>query len=124
MRPIKFRVYNLVSRSWIRRDGDSAPWAEIVDLGAWQDETRFAISQYTGLKDRSGKEIWEGDIVRYPSDTPSIHRSNSRFYCSVVEYEIDSYEPIRAGFRVGGDYATDETTEVVGNQRDNPELLI
>ncbi len=61
MRPIKFRIFDLENRRFLT-SGSPAP-AEVVDLGAWQEEKRWAISQYTGLKDAKGREIWEGDII-------------------------------------------------------------
>lgn len=80
------------------------------------------IMQYTGLKDKNGKEIYEGDIVKY--------NYNNQVYQDVyaeVEYII-------AGFRLNADYisrhlsrhlriADTDYYEVVGNIYENPELL-
>ena len=73
------------------------------------------IGQYTGLTDKNGKKIFEGDIVR-----------NGDYTMIVVWY--DFHAAFMLAFRVDGDYFEAISNshiylEVIGNIHDNPELL-
>ncbi|MBR6617951.1 MAG: hypothetical protein IKL00_08810 [Oscillospiraceae bacterium] len=77
------------------------------------------VGQYTGLTDKNGKKIFEGDIVRFRTQTsvfkPSFlvmwHEETARFIVAIKD-----------GVRA---YPMDKTWkyEIIGNIHDNPELL-
>ena len=55
-REIKFRIWDKINRMWLRRFN-----VNLFDIG---DLPNVELMQYTGLKDKNGKEIYEGDVVK------------------------------------------------------------
>lgn len=79
---------------------------------------RFDVEQYTGLKDKNGKEIYEGDVVEYMT----CYYGNEKRHRKVVEWgewDSDDFgEPHNLGY-----FNLSECMEVIGNIHENPELL-
>lgn len=99
------------------------PHIHTVDVGK-QPIDEETICQFTGLKDRNGKEIYEGDIIRriarisfYGNNKASVH---------VVKFGEDGIyngfylEPQCDAFFVSHNSFI---FEVIGNIHDNPELM-
>lgn len=126
MREILFRGKTLISGRWI--DGDLRQWSS-GNVGICDRATNWTykvdpdtVGQYTGLKDKDGKPIVEGDVV---------HMNSKKFQLSghgVVVYRNGSfaiddrkrnrlYPFMQNGQYNAGDYRVD------GNVHDNPELL-
>lgn len=70
--------------------------------------------QYTGLKDSSDKEIYEGDILQ------DFNGVRSKVAWS---YTFPSFVIVEDGFEMGIDKGTAKGMAVIGNMYENPELL-
>ncbi len=86
-------------------------WAELSDSPLRRNYSIIAKRQYTGLLDKSGDEIYEGDIVTLfgvsPILTPAaIEFTNNAWELSTTSSRIDAW-----------------AMEVIGNIYENPEML-
>ena len=73
---LKFRVYNTLTKTWVHGPGEEVYiFGEMILLGGFmkgirvEDLEHCVVLQYTGLKDRDGKEIYQGDLVKWWWDT-------------------------------------------------------
>jgi len=85
------------------------------------------LMQYTGLKDKNGKEIYEGDLVKW-SDGEYKHPSNPRIAevrfdpeLSFFAFNVDSGHKFGYSNFMYSD--TEKHLEIIGNIYENPELL-
>jgi len=117
MRVLRFRAWDHGTNKWHRFNN-----LEFIKEADFETITIKAIDglcifeQYTGLDDKNGKDIYEGDIV----STNTIWYSRISPITEVVEYQSDGkYAPFGSN-----DYAWDlSKTEIVGNIHENKDLL-
>ena len=76
------------------------------------------VGQYTGLIDKNGVKIFEGDIITIP-DSKNMGRPALIRY----DYVRATYEVSRSGYNPLSLIDAREFYEVIGNIHDNPELL-
>jgi uncharacterized phage protein (TIGR01671 family) len=72
------------------------------------------IMQYTGLKDKNGKEIYEGDIIdaEYSGSSAGKYRNQVQYFDESCSFEF-----------ANSPMWTWENIEIIGNIHENPELL-
>lgn len=75
-------------------------------------QRRYELMQYTGMNDKNGKEIYDGDIVY-----------SQRGYKFVVEWTDDGRFLGRTANRSIAYVGQEPAVEVIGNIHDNPELM-
>ena len=136
MREILFRAKRLDNGEWVegaycpkRCSGD---YPSIIKLGQPHEGRWFTIDpatvgQFTGLCDKNGKKIFEGDIVRAKEADEIIGYCEIKFgeYAGHIGFYADWYAGRMAKYFRNdlGYWATHKTIEVIGNRADNKKLL-
>lgn len=125
MREIKFRVWDKALKRWaIYSLADNKLEFYVKGAESWkidQRSRRFVLNQYIGLKDKNGKEIYEGDIVKAISFARWI---------GVVKYSDENqafiFDDLDKKYRGKSTVFMnqfDDGFEILGNIYENPELL-
>lgn len=138
MRTIKFRVWDKEDRVMIVSCSFYEMGISVALDGTpiWNEEPveeRLIVLQYTGLKDKNGKEIYEGDILvkyykRGGKETSEVFRKDYVRWgvydigCNGFEYTMDIVGPYVKDENLYCDMIWGEV-KVLGNIYENKELL-
>lgn len=136
MREIKFRAQDIASNKWLfgdlRHHKDDVC---IFDQGGTKGEQvkRETVGQYTGLKDKNDKPIYEGDIVECvswneyftnPATGEVMQPFRRKMYVDFRKGGFKMVEPMPYGIEVREwDIIYNGDIEIIGNIHDNPERL-
>lgn len=132
-RDIKFRLWSKIGKKFIKTDDPDFNFVINSDGYLYSIENFYGeiyvllqldivVLQFTGLQDINGKDIYEGDILKYnfPYDGRLKHVSPVKFLETEASFGIkDIYGNEIPLYRI----TANNYFEVVGNIYENPELL-
>lgn len=140
MHQIKFRAWDTKKQqmtgddfavtslgAWLRPiHGYKIKLEDVIVKELWKREytNLLIVMQYTGLKDKNGKEVYEGDIIQVKANLKKwvVVWMNCGFWLELIlekgsyreKYSLSDHERMVS--------ATNSTYEIIGNVYENPEL--
>lgn len=133
MREILFRGKRVDNGEWIQGDIVQFPVHGVVRIVEQEPSYKDAevdsdtVGQYTGLTDKNGRKIFEGDIIHLKYSQVFFGGEYFGEYTAEVSYKEGCF--ITDGINNGGEIETplsgfdNDELEIIGNIHDNPELL-
>ena len=134
-RGMKFRVWNKTEKRFVEPapgkkilvDGEGRLYAhlKLPTSDKVAEVKHYEVDRWTGLQDTHGREIYENDIVIWGHHCPDCRENPTRIAVVKIDPDITFWElRMDHPFRYGSfGYQDTSHLEVVGNVRENPEVL-
>ena len=129
MREIKFRVFDKASRlnamHIVGEDSHDSFWIDSDNVFHYRNLQNgegsgecgdYILMQYTGLKDKNGKEIYEGDIISFGDSKGVVFYKHAKFKVKYRYYNCYCFDAL-------SDVLYFNKVEIIGNIYENEEII-
>ena len=131
-REIKFRGKSINTQAWVycyyyAVEKNCVLFHFIIDKAGKSHEVYYhTVEQFTGMPDKNGVEIYEGDILENREPYNDLERAVIRWNNKLAKFVFDMYydgDTEIAETLEANDWISLDHFEVIGNIHDNPDLI-